>query len=112
TRDFRALRAYATSPLFFGRRITSNAFLSRAREQIFESPPEAEGAHKKIVADTTTLTLEQRVRPFRKTEVAYRYELERNHTFNLLPDADAVIPFDISATVVRLASTLLVDDRN
>ena len=37
TRDFRAARAYATSPSFFGRRITSNVFLSRSREQISES---------------------------------------------------------------------------
>ena len=64
------------------------------------------------MADETDLTLEQRVRPFPKTEVSYRYTFERNHTFNLLLDPDDPIPFDIAVTVARLASTVLVDTRN
>jgi len=113
TRDFRAARAYATSPYFFGRRITSTVFLSRSRELVVESAGGALGPPKKIVADKTDLTFEQRLRPFPKTEVAYRYALERNHTFDLLPPSpENPIPFDVPANVARLASTVLVDTRN
>ncbi len=112
TRDFRAARAYATSPSFFGRRITSNVFVSRSREQLGESAEAAEGVAKKFVADKTDLTLEQRIRPFRRTEIAYRYTLERNHTFDLLVDPTEPFPFDITVMVARLASTVVVDTRN
>jgi outer membrane protein assembly factor BamA len=95
--------------LFFGRRITSNVFFSRSREQLGE---DVEEATKKFVADTTGMTLEQRVRPFPRTEVAYRYMFERNHTFDLLVDPSEPFPFDITVNVARLASTLLVDTRN
>jgi outer membrane protein assembly factor BamA len=107
TRDFRAVRAYATSPSFFGRRITSNVFVSRSREQL---PQTAAEVDTKPVVDETGLTLEQRVRPFPRTEVSYSYAFERNHTFQLNP-VD-LFPFDIEVNVARLASTVLVDTRN
>ena len=109
TSDFRAARAYATSPSFFGRRITSNVFLSRSREKTGEN---AEGTDKKFVADKTDLTLEQRVKPFPRMEVTYRYTFERNHTFDLLVDPLEPIPFDIEVNVARLASTALFDTRD
>jgi outer membrane protein assembly factor BamA len=112
TRDFRALRAYATTPLFFGRRITSNVFVSRSRERVSETAETVEGPGRKIVADETELTLEQRVRPFPKTEVSYRYTFGRNHTFNATPNPLDPFPFDSTATVAKLASTVLVDRRN
>jgi outer membrane protein assembly factor BamA len=106
-RDFRAVRAYATTPSFFGRRITSNLFLSRSREQLPETTVEVE---TKPVVDMTDLTLEQRVRPFPRTEVAYSYTFGRNHTFQLNP-VD-LFPFDVLVNVARLASTVLVEKRS
>lgn len=109
SRDFTAARAYATSPSFLGWRITSNAFVSRAREQLGQG---ADATTRKFVTDITSLTLEQRVRPFARTEISYRYSFERNHTFDLTPAPDDPIPFDVEANVARLASTVLVDTRN
>jgi outer membrane protein assembly factor BamA len=109
TRDFRAGRAYATMPFFFGRRIASTLFLSRSREQLPETAVEVE---KKPVVDKTDLTLEQRVKPFPRTEVAYSYTFERNHTFDLVVDPFEAFPFDIAVNVARLASTVLVDTRD
>ncbi len=109
SRDFTAARAYATSPSFFGWRITSNAFVSRAREQLGQG---VEESTRKFVTDTTRLTLEQRLRPFARSEISYRYSFERNHTFDLRPNPDDPIPFDVEANVARLASTVLVDTRN
>jgi outer membrane protein assembly factor BamA len=107
TRDFRAARAYATAPSMFGLPITSNVFVSRSREQLGES-----GAIRRFVTDKTDVTLEQRVRPFDKTEVAYSYTFERNHTFDLNADPTDPFAFDVAVKVARLASTAIIDTRN
>jgi outer membrane translocation and assembly module TamA len=107
TRDFRAARAYLTASSLFDRPMTSTVFLSRSREQFGTSP---DGSSSRFVTDKTGLTLEQRVRPFPKVEVAYRYSFERNHTFDL--HSTDVIPFDVLENVARLAATALVDTRN
>src|SRR5439155_1024538 len=78
TRDFRAARAYATAPAVFGFPITSNIFVTRSREQVGGT----DGA-RRFVTDKSGLTLEQRIRPAEKVEVAYSYAFERNHTFDL-----------------------------
>jgi outer membrane protein assembly factor BamA len=109
TNDFQAARAYATAPTLFGRRIVTNAFLSLSREQVGRG---IEFGNPKFATNTFDVTLEQRLRPLAKTEVTYRYALERNHTFDLEPDPLAPIPFDVLVTIARLASTLLVDTRN
>jgi outer membrane protein assembly factor BamA/autotransporter translocation and assembly factor TamB len=109
TNDFQAARAYVTAPTMFGRRIVTNGFIAFSREQVGQG---VEGGNAKFGTNTIDLTLEQRWRPARKTEVTYRYTYERNHTFDLEPDPFDPLPFDVLATVARLASTLLVDTRN
>lgn len=108
TRDFRAVRTYLTSPSLFGLAVTSNAFVSRSREQLGE----ASLTSRHFVTDKTDITLEQRVRPFGRLELSYRYALERNHTFDLNPDPLNPLPFDVKVTIARLASTMLVDTRD
>jgi outer membrane protein assembly factor BamA/autotransporter translocation and assembly factor TamB len=109
TRDFRAARLFLTKPSLAGLPLTSTVFLSRSREQLGKT---AEAAQEKFVTDLTELTLEQRVRPLPKLEIAYRYAFERNHTFDLNPDPSDLFPFDITVNVARLASTALFDTRN
>jgi outer membrane protein assembly factor BamA len=109
TRDFRAARAYATAPAFFGFPITSNVFVTRSREELVRT----DDAAKRFVTDTSGLTLEQRIRPAEKVEVAYSYAFERNHTFDLFANPDSFdIPFDILVNVARLSSAAIVDTRN
>jgi len=58
------------------------------------------------------LTLEQRVRPARRTEISYGYTRERNHTFALDPDPTDPLPFDVTITSGRLSSAIVIDTRN
>jgi outer membrane protein assembly factor BamA len=109
TRDFRAGRVYAAAPSFLGRPITSNLFVERTSEQFGSTASQTE---PRFIVDTTDLTFEQRVRPFPATEIAYRYTLERNHTFDQHPDPNEPLPFDVAVTTSRLASTLIVDRRD
>src|SRR5262249_42588748 len=109
TRDFNAVRFYTTAPSFFGLPITSNVFLSRSREEEGKSATETSG---KFVTDKADVPFEQRLRPFNKVEISYRYAFERNHTFDLEPNPDDPIPFDVVANVARLAGTVVVDTRN
>ena len=107
TRDFRAARAYATAPAVFGFPITSNIFVTRSREQVGGT----DGA-RRFVTDKSGLTLEQRIRPAEKVEVAYSYAFERNHTFDLFADPEDPLVLDIPVNVARLASAAIVDMRN
>ena len=109
TRDFRAARAYATAPSFFGSRIESTLFVSRSREEIGQA---ADATTGKFVTDAMNLTLEQRVRPAAQVEITYRYSFERNHTFDRSVKSLELFPFDVEANVARLASTVLVDTRD
>jgi outer membrane protein assembly factor BamA/autotransporter translocation and assembly factor TamB len=108
TRDFRAGRAYTTSPSFFGLPITSNVFVTRSREEVGN----ADGSTTHFVTDKTGLTLEQRIHPAEMVEIAYSYAFERNHTFDLNADPNDPLTFDIRVNVARLSSTALVDTRN
>jgi outer membrane protein assembly factor BamA/autotransporter translocation and assembly factor TamB len=103
-RDFRAARAFATSPFFFGLPITTNAYVQLSREDLAVE----ETVMRRPVSDVTTLTLEQRIRPRLRTEVAYSYTFERNHTFNLDDPSDSAAPFNVA----RLGATALLDRRN
>jgi chromosomal replication initiation ATPase DnaA len=62
---------------------------------------------KKIVADELDLTLEQRVRPFSKTEVSYRYRFGTNHTFNAIHESGGHIV--LSSDRPPRAMTILED---
>jgi outer membrane protein assembly factor BamA len=109
TRDFRAARTYLTAPSLFGLPIVSNIFLSRSREALGEA---GTGSARKFVTDITGLTFEQRTRPRRNLEFAYHYAFEHNHTFDLHPDPDNPLPFDIQVTIARLGAVALFDTRN
>jgi outer membrane protein assembly factor BamA/autotransporter translocation and assembly factor TamB len=108
TRDFRAARTYLTLPSLRGMPITSNVFLSRSREQ---RGSDANLLEPKFVSDVTALTLEQRIHPRPKLEVAYRYAFGRNHTVELDPPPDEP-PLDITARVARLGWTAFFDTRD
>ena len=111
TRDFRAARAYTTAPAMFGLPIVTNVFLSRSREQSGGN----DSSSFRFVTDTTSLTLEQRVRPARKIEVSYGFTYDRKHAFDLNLNADPSNPFpenDVTVNVARLRSTAIVDTRN
>jgi outer membrane protein assembly factor BamA/autotransporter translocation and assembly factor TamB len=108
TPDFRAARLYSTSPLFFGHSIISNMWFERSREN-FGSTPDGAAA---FVVDKTTLSLEQRVRPLSKSELSYRFTMEKNRTFDPTAGTIANPGFDLTATKSSLSSTLVVDTRN
>jgi outer membrane protein assembly factor BamA/autotransporter translocation and assembly factor TamB len=103
TLDFRAVRTYATMPTFLGRRITTTFFLEQSSEDSGATP-----TGPAFITDKTTVTFEQRVRPFAKTQVAYGYTAERNHTFDATPNPN----FDVSVFIPKLTSNVTVDTRN
>jgi outer membrane protein assembly factor BamA len=103
----RATRAYVTSPLFFGRPITSTAFVERSRE---EQGAVAGSNLAAFESMKTEFTIEQRIRPAKRATISYLYTLERNHTREL--DPDPILPFDVTVTTGRFGGTLLLDTRN
>jgi len=109
TFDSRAGWVYATAPSFFGRPITSNVFLERSRERLGATLRSGVPAFE---VQKTDLTFEQRFRPIGRTQVAYLYTLERNHTFDLDPDPADPLPFDVTVTISKFTSTMVFDTRN
>jgi outer membrane protein assembly factor BamA/autotransporter translocation and assembly factor TamB len=109
TPDARAARVYATAPSFFGMPITSNVFFERSLERV---GAEAVGGAPTAEVQRTDLTFEQRVRTGRRTEISYSYTRERNHTFALNPDPFDPLPFDLTVTLSKLASNMVIDRRN
>jgi outer membrane protein assembly factor BamA len=101
----RVARLYATSPLFFGRRIASTAFLERSREVHGRDPDSNLLPFEAII---TELTLEQRVRFARRTTLSYGYTRERNHTRGLEPDD----PLDLVETIGYFSSAGIFDTRD
>jgi outer membrane protein assembly factor BamA len=95
--DFEAIRVYMTTPLFFGARITTNAFVERSRED--------EGTVS--TTDTTSLTIEQRLRPLKKVEIAYRYTFEHEYSIDQATDVRTPLPLDS-----LVATTAVLDFRN
>src|SRR6185295_9659908 len=108
TLDTRTGRIYGTAPSFFGRAITSNVFVERSIADV--------GATAQTDATRqerrTDFTFEQRIRPAVRTEIAYSYTYERNHTIDLNPDPNDPLPFDLLVRSGRLASSILFDRRD
>jgi outer membrane protein assembly factor BamA/autotransporter translocation and assembly factor TamB len=105
----RASRAYMTSPSFFGRAITSTVFVERSLEDVGSTPLTGLAVFE---TQKTSLTLEQRIRLAHKTTISYLYTFERNHTQELDPDPFDPLPFDLTITIGRFASTVVFDRRN
>jgi len=102
TKDFRAARAFASTPSFFGLPLTSNVFLSRSREDV--------GAT--FTTDKSEITAEQRFRAGRRLQFAYSYNFERNHTFDVNAVPDDPFAFDLTINIARLTGTGIFDTRD
>jgi outer membrane protein assembly factor BamA/autotransporter translocation and assembly factor TamB len=108
TVDTRAVRVYSTAPSFFGRAITSNAFVEQSLSRQGATP----GGEAVYEAHETSLTFEQRIRPAARTEVSYSYSLKRNRSFRLDQDPNDPLPFDVTVLTSVLSSSLLFDRRD
>ena len=106
----RAARGFLAMPSLFGVPLTTSLFVSRDRERLNRDTA------LPLVADLSTVTIEQRFRPGSNLVVAYSYNFERNHTFNeTLPSDDlgfVPIPFDVTIDIARLNTTALLDTRD
>ena len=103
----RSARSFLTMPSLFGIPLTTSLFVSRDRERLNRDTA------LPLVADVSTVTIEQRFRPGSNLVVAYSYNFERNHTFNEAPTSEfEPIPFDLTADVTRLNTTALLDTRD
>jgi outer membrane protein assembly factor BamA/autotransporter translocation and assembly factor TamB len=108
TLDTRTGRVYGTAPSFFGWPIVSNVFVERSISDVgATAQTEATRQEKR-----TDFTFEQRIRPAARTEVAYSYSYERNHTIDLNPDPNNPLPFDLLVRSGRFASSVLFDRRD
>ncbi len=97
-------------PTFFGRHITTTLFFEQSREGTGTT---AAGIHPALITDKTTVTFEQRVRPFPKVQIAYGYTSERNHVFSTEPFDPIVNPIpDITVFTPKLTSNVIIDTRN
>jgi outer membrane protein assembly factor BamA len=107
TKDFEAGRIFFSKPSFLGLPLTSTLFLQRSREEIGASTTDPS------VIDKTVFTGEQRFRPWRRLQMSYSANFERNHTFEKNPSDDPNQPtFDLTINIARLTTTALLDTRN
>jgi outer membrane protein assembly factor BamA/autotransporter translocation and assembly factor TamB len=106
TRGFEAGRIFLSTPSFLGLPLTSSLFVQRSREQV------AVDSIRPSVTDKTVFTAEQRFRPWRRLQMAYSYNFERNHTFPKTPPAENPELSDLTINIARLSTTALLDTRN
>ena len=106
TKDFEAARVFFSTPSFFGLPLTSNLFLARSREQLGVSSAQP------FITDKSEFTAEQRFRVGRRLQVAYSYNLQRNHSFDPNADPEDPAAFDLTVSIARLTATALVDTRD
>jgi outer membrane protein assembly complex protein YaeT len=104
TSDFRAVRTFLTTPAFLSRRLTTNLFLGRSREELGSSA-------NPVVTEKNEFTFEQLFRR-RPWQIAYGYHFERNHTFNPLAERFDPLAFDATVNIGRLSMTGLIDTRD
>ncbi len=102
-RGQQAVRAFLTVPTLFGRALETNLFVARRRTQIAR---EEAG----VVTDTTTFTLEQRVRPRADVTVAYSANLDFSDPFD--PAVRAQVPAGSRGRVARFDGSLVADTRD
>lgn len=105
SKDFSAARGFYSTPFFFGLPLTSNLFVARSREHLGTSTANP------LIKDISEFTAEQKFRAWRLLQVAYSYNFQRNHTFDVnipLDDPFASPPI----YVARLTTTALIDTRD
>ncbi|MGE0394304.1 MAG: translocation/assembly module TamB domain-containing protein, partial [Vicinamibacterales bacterium] len=104
--DQQVARGSVAWPTLFGRAISSRFYASRARDSV-------SGENiLSFVTDRTTFTAEQRLSVGTRTQIAYAYQLERNHVF--APDADPDDPFSLDERwrQSRLSASFVFDNRS
>ena len=107
TKDFSATRGFYSTPSFFGWPLASTLFLARSREHRGAS------TSSPFVIDKYEFTAEQKFRAVRRLQVAYSYNFQRNHTFDVNVDPNDPGAFVVPAfNVARLTGTALVDTRD
>jgi outer membrane protein assembly factor BamA len=106
TKDFEAGRIFYSMPSFLGLPLTSTLFLQRSREQV------AVDTDRPSLTDKTVFTAEQRFRPWRRLQMSYAYNFERNHTFDKNPPKNPLDAFDLTINIAKLTTTALLDTRN
>lgn len=104
--DLRVVRGFLTAPSLLGHPITSNLFVSRSCENL------GRASARPFLTDKVDLTAEQRVQPWGRLELAYSYNYQRNHTFDLHLKPDDPFAFDLTVDVARLTGTVLLDTRD
>jgi outer membrane protein assembly complex protein YaeT len=105
-KDFEAARIFFSTPSFFGLPLTSNLFLTRSREHRGIS------TDRPYVTDKSEFTAEQRFKTGRRLQVAYSYNFQRNHTFDLHADPENPLAFDIATNIAKLTTTVFADTRD
>jgi outer membrane protein assembly factor BamA len=93
--DYRAGRVFISTPTTFGLPLRSSLFVTRSREDI------GGGEFFTFVRDITSITAEQRIRPWADWVLAYSYQFERNDTYD--PEADPDDPFAIVSDPLHIA---------
>jgi outer membrane protein assembly complex protein YaeT len=104
--DFRIARAFLGTPTFFGLKIRSGVFFTRARQDFNQ-----EGVTP-FIEDTTGVSFEQRLRPLPPVEVAYSYRIENKRTFNPDPNPFDPFPLDLRVRIGRFAGSFVSERRD
>jgi outer membrane protein assembly factor BamA/autotransporter translocation and assembly factor TamB len=104
TNGFEAGRIFFSKPSFLGLPLTSSLFLQRSREQV------GVDTIRPSVTDITAFTVEQRFRAWRRLQLSYAYNFERNHTFPKNAPSDDLA--NLTLNIATLSTTALLDTRN
>jgi len=103
--DQQVVRGSLTWPTLLGRNIVSRFYAARSRDSV-------SGENiLSFITDRTTFTAEQRLSVGTRTQIAYAYQLERNHVF--APEADPDDPFSLDERwrQGRLSASVVFDSR-
>ncbi|MBI1874134.1 MAG: translocation/assembly module TamB domain-containing protein, partial [Acidobacteria bacterium] len=103
-RHQRLARGFVSTPRLFGLAATTSLFVTRSREE--------RGTLIPIFVDKSSVSGEQRVRPFAHLDVTYGYSLEQNHTFNPAVDPNDPLGIDFTVRIARLTGIAVVDTRD
>jgi outer membrane protein insertion porin family len=104
-RNRQAASLFSSNSSFFSLPIRTSGFVFMSRQRF--QPTEQDT----FITERAGLSVEQRWRPFRASEVLWSYRFERNHTFD--PETSGeLIPFDIVLKVSTLNAAMFLDQRD